>query len=179
VFHRFIPLRDNMGIVLRLGTKGKSDYWGTYELGPWDSPAEWQEFKDRGEIQYMDHKVEEAFSFIQVNRQWYAWTAMRRAIFIWTGYWSLDRSYLQQEEWDPYNIPFCSSLTLLAGIGLYQGFRRRIPQMLPYAMTLVIFPAIYYITSPEFYYRRPIDPLLVTLAVSVLKTGNKPRIERI
>jgi hypothetical protein len=168
VFHRFIPLRDNMGIVLRLGTKGNSDYWGPYELGPWNSPTEWQEFKERGEIQYMDHKVNEAFSFIQLHPRWYAWTTIRRAVFIWTGYWSLDASYLREEEWDPYNIPFCSSLTLLAGLGLYQGFRRRIPQMLPFAMTVVIFPTIYYITSPEFYYRRPIDPLLVTLAVSAI-----------
>jgi hypothetical protein len=128
----------------------------------------------------MDHKVSEAFSFVQLHPQWYVWTTIRRAIFIWTGYWSLDRSYLQQEEWDPYNIPFCSALTLLAGVGLYKGFRWRIPQILPYAMTVVLFPSIYYITSPEFYYRRPIDPLLLTLAVSAAKADkNKPRMERI
>jgi hypothetical protein len=47
-------------------------------------------------------------------------------------------------------------------------------------MTVLIFPTIYYITSPEFYYRRPIDPLLLTLAVSAAKTDkNKPRMERI
>jgi hypothetical protein len=33
--------------------------------------------------------------------------------------------------------------------------------------------------ASPLYYRRPIDPLLVTLAVSALKTGkNKPRMER-
>jgi hypothetical protein len=165
VFHRFIPFRDNTGIVLRLGTKGRSDYWGPYELGPWHNSAEWQEFKDRGEIRYMDHKVEEAVAFIKSNPSWYAWTSFRRMVFIWTGYWSLEPEYLQQEEMDPYNIPVCTSLTLLAFLGLYRAFRRRNPRMLPYLITIIVFPAMYYFTSPEFYYRRPIDPILVVLAV--------------
>jgi hypothetical protein len=177
VFHRFIPLRDNMGIVLRLGTKGNSDYWGPYELGPWNSRAEWQEFKEHGETRYMDHKIEESLGFIRSHPEWYAWTTIRRAIFIWTGYWSLDPGYLREEEWDPYNIPFCSGLTLLAGLGLYQGFRRRIPQMMPFAITIVIFPTIYYITSPEFYYRRPIDPLLLTLAVAAARDCLRFRVQ--
>jgi 4-amino-4-deoxy-L-arabinose transferase-like glycosyltransferase len=165
VFHRFIPFRDNAGIVLRLGTKGRSDYWGPYELGPWHNSAEWQEFKDRGEILYMDHKVEESVAFIKSNPSWYVWTSFRRMVFIWTGYWSLEPGYLQQEEMDPYNIPVCTSLTLLAILGLHRAFRRRIPGMLPYLIVIVVFPAMYYFTSPEAYYRRPIDPLLVVLAV--------------
>jgi hypothetical protein len=36
---------------------------------------------------------------------------------------------------------------------------------LPYAFVLFSFPLIYYITSPEVYYRRPMDPLFVILAV--------------
>lgn len=165
VFHRLIPFRDNMGIVLRLGTKGNSDYWGPYELGPWNSSEEWQEFKTRGEIHYMDHKADQAVAFIRSHLDWYAWTSFRRMAFIWTGYWSLDPGYLQQEEMDPYNIPFCTALTLLAILGLYKAFQRRISGMLPYIITIVVFPALYYFTSPEFYYRRPIDPFLVVLAV--------------
>jgi len=36
---------------------------------------------------------------------------------------------------------------------------------MPYAMVLFSFPLIYYITSPEVYYRRPIDPMCLVLAV--------------
>jgi 4-amino-4-deoxy-L-arabinose transferase-like glycosyltransferase len=165
VFHRFIAFRDNLGIVLRLGTKGSSDYWGPYELGPWNNKAEWQEFKDGGEIQYMDHKKGQSLHFIESHPGWYAWTSLRRFVFIWTGYWSLDASYLKQEEWDPYNIPFSSGLTLLAFLGLRKALQRRVPQTLPYVIVILVFPFIYYFTSPEFYYRRPIDPLLVVLSV--------------
>jgi hypothetical protein len=173
VFHRFIPLRDNMGVVLRLGTKGDSDYWGPYELGPWKKAAEWQEFQ-KGEIQYMDHKKQQAFAFIEAHPAWYAWTSFRRMVFIWTGYWSLAPEYLKQEEMDPYNIPFCCSLTLLAALGLRKAFRQRLPQAIPYLIVIVIFPAVYYFTSPEAYYRRPLDPLLVVLAVyAILRTPRR------
>jgi hypothetical protein len=39
---------------------------------------------------------------------------------------------------------------------------------------LFSFPLIYYITSPEVYYRRPIDPFLVILAIGALmKNGSQ------
>lgn len=164
-FHAFIPFRDNMGIVLRLGTKGATDYWGPYELGPWNSPAEWREFQQAGELRYMAEKKQQAVAFIKANPGWYAWTTLRRIFFIWTGYWSLERSYLQQEEWDPVNIVFCSAFTLLALVGLRKAWRRKLPAAWLYTIVLLVFPLPYYITSPELYYRRPLDPFMVVLAV--------------
>jgi hypothetical protein len=167
-FHTFFPFRDNMGLVLRLGTKGATDYWGPYELGPWNSAAEWQEFKRDGELTYMATKKAQAISFIKAHPGWYAWTSLRRAVFIWTGYWSLDHSYLQQEEWDPENIAFCSAFTLLALVGLGKAWTRDASAAIPYAIVLLVFPLTYYITSPELYYRRPLDPMMVVLAAFAL-----------
>ena len=89
-FHAFVPFRDNMGLVLRLGTKGATDYWGPYELGPWNSPAEMQEFKRDGEFKYMATKKVQAITFIKAHPGWYASTSLRRAFFMWSGYWSLE-----------------------------------------------------------------------------------------
>jgi hypothetical protein len=88
-FHRFIPFRDNIGLVMRLGTKGETDYWGAYELGPWHNPVEWQEFQQRGELKYMDIKKQQALKSIRENPGWYVHSAFRRMVFMWTGYWSL------------------------------------------------------------------------------------------
>jgi hypothetical protein len=45
---------------------------------------------------------------------------------------------------------------------------------LPYALVLFSFPLVYYITSPEVYYRRPIDPFFVILAVvAVMKNSGQ------
>jgi 4-amino-4-deoxy-L-arabinose transferase-like glycosyltransferase len=165
VFHRVVPFRDNMGIVLRLGTKGSTDYWGPYELGPWHNEQEWSEFQQLGELAYFDKKKQQAYEFIRANPGWYVWTSCRRAFYLWTGYWSFDREYLKQEPLDPPNIFFCTTLTVLALIGLWRALRMNLSSAMPYALVLFSFPLIYYITSPEVYYRRPIDPFFVILAI--------------
>jgi hypothetical protein len=165
VFHRFIPFRDNMGIVLLMGTRGSTDYWGPYELGPWHNDPEWQEFKRLGEFRYMEAKKRYAIDFIRANPGWFARTSVRRAVFLWTGYWSLERSYLREEPLDPPNILFSTAFTALALLGLRRAFRTGVATAMPYLLVLFSFPLIYYITSPEVYYRRPIDPIMVVLAV--------------
>jgi hypothetical protein len=173
VFHRFVPFRDGMGLVLRLGTKGDTDYWGPYELGPWHNDAEWNEFQQLGELGYMDHKKQQAIEFIRANPQWYAWTTLRRAVFLWTGYWSLDRAYLKEEPLDPPNIFLCTTLTVLALLGLRRAWKLDVGGAVPYALVLFSFPLIYYFTSPEVYYRRPIDPFFVILAVVAVLPDTK------
>jgi len=176
VFHRFIPFRDNMGLVLRLGTKGTTNHWAASELGPWHSDAEWAQFQQLGELGYMEKEKRQALEFIGSHPGWYAWTSLRRAIYIWTGYWSLDPGYLAQEPLDPPNIFFSTTFTVFALIGLWRAFRLNAPVAALFALVLVIFPAIYYITNPEVYYRRPIDPLMVVLAASLV-TLRKRRIK--
>jgi hypothetical protein len=165
VFHRFIPFRDNMGIVLLMGTRGNSDYWGPYELGPWHNEADWQEFQRVGEIRYMEAKKRYSIDFIRANPGWFAWTSVRRAVYLWTGYWSFERSYLQQEPLDPPNILFSTTFTVLTLLGLRKAFRAGTAIAMPYLLVLFSFPLIYYFTSPEVYYRRPIDPIMLVLAV--------------
>ena len=176
VFHRVVPFRDNMGMVLRLGTRGATTHWAPYELGPWHNEQEWNEFKQLGEIGYMEKEKRQAIEFIRAHPGWYVWATVRRAIYLWTGYWSFDRSYLSEEPLDPPNILMCTTLTVLALMGLRRALRADWAGTLPYALVLFSFPLIYYITSPEVYYRRPIDPFFVILAVvAVMPDGAKKK----
>lgn len=177
VFHKFIPFRDNMGLVLRLGTKGNSNHWAQYELGPWHDQDEWQQFEKLGELGYMAKEKRQAFQSIALHPVWYVGTSFRRMVFLWSGYWSFDRAYLRQEPLDPPNIFFSSACTFLALLGLWRAFGRSFDRAMPYAIALFWFPAIYYITSPEAYYRRPIDPLFVILMAYAL-SAMKHRRER-
>ncbi|HEX9111578.1 MAG TPA: hypothetical protein VF845_08880 [Terriglobales bacterium] len=174
VFHEFVPFRDNMGLVLRLGTKGNTSYWGAYELGPWHNDAEWEEFKRNGELAYMATKKQQAIASIKANPGWYVWASFRRIVFLWTGYWSLSRWYLEQEPLDPPNIVLCTSLTVLALWGLRKAFRASVSVGMPYALVLFSFPLLYYITSPEVYYRRPMDPMFIVLAVFAIIGSETP-----
>jgi 4-amino-4-deoxy-L-arabinose transferase-like glycosyltransferase len=176
-FHRFIPFRDNIGMVLRLGTKGTTTHWAPYDLGPWHSDAEWEQFQRLGELGYMEKERKQAVEFIGAHPGWYAWTTLRRAVYVWTGFWSFDRAYLAQEPLDQPNIILCMLFTALALAGLWRAFRLIPAVAVLYALVLISFPAVYYITSPEVYYRRPIDPFIVILAASLV-SARKLKLKR-
>lgn len=169
VFHRFIPFRDGFGMALRLGTKGgpqdQTVHWARYTMGPWHNEAEWQEFQKTGELAYMKHKEQQALLSIHEHPAWFVFTSVRRMIYIWTGFWSFDRSYLSEEPLDLANIPLCLTLTILSLIGLFRAFIDRKHGTILLLVAGLSFPLVYYTTSPEEYYRRPIDPFLIMLAV--------------
>jgi hypothetical protein len=59
---------------------------------------------------------------------------------------------------------FCTGLTVLTLIGLRRAWRIDHNIAMPYILVFLFFPIIYYLTHPEDYYRRPIDPQYVVLA---------------
>jgi hypothetical protein len=116
-----------------------------------------------GEIAYMDWKAQQARAFIGAHPAWYARMCLRRAVYLWTGFWSLNRDYLALEPMDPPNIPFATALTLLALAGLARAWRARRFEAFRYGGVLFLFPLIYYFTHPEPYHLRPLDPLIVIM----------------
>jgi hypothetical protein len=88
---------------------------------------------------------------------------IRRAVYLWTGYWSFDSRYLAMEPTDPENIPLATGLTLLAFLGLFLAWRKKPYEALRYGGVLFLFPLMYYFAHPEPYHMRPLDPLIVIL----------------
>jgi 4-amino-4-deoxy-L-arabinose transferase-like glycosyltransferase len=164
-FHQPILFRDNFGLELYVGNNGVSWHWASPGIHPSASYKEWQEFVSLGELGYMAYKQQQAVEFIEGHRGWFIWMSLRRAVYFWTNFWSLDRRYLAEEPFDPFNIFFSTTLTILALAGLWRAFRTGLTVAMPYAMVLFFFPATYYITHMQDYYRRPIDPFFVILAV--------------
>jgi len=163
VFHRFIPMRDSMGLELWMGNNGYSERWTSDQKHPLHDASELAAY-DAGELAYMDRKLQEATGYIHDHPRWYAWMCARRALYLWTGYWSFDKSYLAMEPTDPENVPFATCLTLLGLLGLLMAWLRRSCDAIRYGGVLFLFPLIYYFTHPEPYHMRPLDPLLVILA---------------
>ncbi len=168
VFGRFIPFRDTLGLELYVGNTGDGSYWHPRWAGPWHNEQDWQAFKELGEIGYMERQKERGLEFIRAHPRWFAVTTLRRFAYLWTGYWSFDRKYLEQEPLDPPNVLFSSLLTLLALYALVRAWRSNRPVALLFAAVLFFSPFLYYLTHVEVYYRRQIDPLVVILAVSAL-----------
>jgi hypothetical protein len=95
---------------------------------------------------------------------------MRRAVYLWTGYWSWDQRYLAMEPADLENVPFATCLTLLGVLGLFLAWREKPFEVIRYAGVLFLFPVMYYFTHPEPYDMRAIDPLLAILGCAALVT---------
>lgn len=170
VFHRFIPMRDSMGLELWMGNNGYTTRWTSDQLHPLHDQEELADYRRMGELAYMDRKAAQAEAFIVQHREWFFWMSMRRAVYLWTGYWSFNREYLAMEPMDPANIPFATALTLLAIAGLVAALRQRPREAIRYGGVLFLFPLIYYVSHPEPYHLRPLDPILMMLGCQAILT---------
>ncbi len=103
--------------------------------------------------------------------------SLRRALYMWTGYWSFDRAYLKDEPLDPPNIFVNTSMTVLGLMGLWRIFQRDRSLAVRFAIVLFVFPLPYYISHPETYYFRPVDPIIVVLAAVAVASArrNQPK----
>jgi hypothetical protein len=173
VFHRFIPVRSGFGLELYIGNNGYSERWVNSDLHPNHSDAELAEYERIGEMAYMDRKLAQAKAYIRNHPGWFAWMTFRRVIYMWTGYWSFDRAYLKEEPLDPPNILVDTTMSILGLLGLWRVFQRDSSLAMRFAIVLFFFPLTYYVSHPETYYFRPVDPLIVLLAAVVVAGGSR------
>lgn len=170
VFHGPVFLKDNMPLELCVGNLGNSIYWWNPAIHPSGNPAEMARFHRIGEQAYMASEWIKFRTFLRRNPGIFIWRSVRRFIYVWTGYWSFNHQYLQEESYDPADIPFRTALTVLALIGLLKVFRTDSDRAIPYALMLVFYPMVFYITHPEIAYRHPIDPEILILACFAVAT---------
>jgi hypothetical protein len=162
-FHRPVFLQDNFWMEVCVGNLGNALHWWNGDVHPSGSVADMHEYQRLGELGYIAGKKRQAFAFIESNPGTYLRRSLRRVVFMWTGYWSMNREYLREEPLDPENIVFLTSLTLLSLAGLYRAFRKAPEMAMPYFLVLLTFPGVYYLTHPDPGFRHPLDPLLVIL----------------
>jgi len=116
-----------------------------------------------------------SLEFLRGNPGLYLWLTTRRFIFTWTGFWSLRSDYLAREPFALANIAMCTAWSLLMLLGIRCGLRAASPYMVPLALVLVCYPAVYYLTHPGVEYRHPVDPVVVAFAGMFLSTIAVPR----
>ena len=163
VFHKFIPMRDSMGLEMWMGNNGYDLRWTSDDLHPLHDKDELADYNRMGELAYMQHKSDQAKAYIGAHPGWYAVTCLRRAVYIWTGYWSFNKTYLAMEPEDLANIPMATFLSGLGIAGLVLAWRKRRTDALRFAGVMLLLPSLYYFAHPEPYHLRPLDPLLVIL----------------
>ncbi|MGO8795731.1 MAG: ArnT family glycosyltransferase [Candidatus Sulfotelmatobacter sp.] len=174
-FHKVIPFRSCLGLELYFGNNQDSWHWGPPGYHPSDNEKEWREYQQLGEVAYTSKKFHEGLAFISAHRTLYVQQTLRRVVYWWTGFWSFSQRYLREEPADPFNMVFCTGLTVLTLTGLSRAWRIDPNLAFPYILVFVFFPLVYYFTHPEDYYRRPIDPQFVVLAAYAAATWFRKR----
>jgi len=163
VFHQPVFLKDGFPLAFLAGNLGNTQHWWNGTVDPCGSAAELAEFRRLGETAYLHGKWSQMFALIKGNPENVFWRSLRRVVYMWTGYWSFQRDYLREEPFDPPNIIFCTTVTLLGLSGLSKAWQRTRATALPYALVLFVFPMVYYFTHPDIAYRHPVDPEIVIL----------------
>ncbi len=165
VLHHPVVFKDGFWLEVCVGNVNNTLHWWDGDEHPSGSARENELYERLGESNYMAAKHRRAITYIATHPGAYALRSLRHAVFMWTGFWSLDRNYLRQEPLDPENIGFLSLLSLLSIAGLYCMFREgRGTTAILYCLVLLSFPVPYYLSHLDPGFRHPVDPLLVILA---------------
>jgi len=177
VFGKWIPIRGNFGAEFRMGNgPGATGMW-MFWLHPTQDPVEFERYQRMGEVSYVAERKREAFDWVRSNPGRFAQITAKRVLLYWAG---IPRSELVA-GFDIRDLSeaafFCSSA--LSFVGLVLMFRRSLRGSFIFAVSLLVYPVIYYLTFPHERYRHPIEPLMVLLALypiaEALESRLKPR----
>jgi hypothetical protein len=152
-FNQLMPIRDNFGLELWIGNhEGATEVHQYPDAFPILDPTEYNRM---GEIPFMRAKRRIAAQFIRQHPGEFLRLTVRRCLRFWTK--------PERTVWP--------LISVLAWIGMGLALKRKRLQAAPYAILLIVFPLIYYITHSFPTYRHPIEPVLLLLAMYAVVSG--------
>ncbi|MEO6911403.1 MAG: glycosyltransferase family 39 protein [Edaphobacter sp.] len=161
--HVLTPIRDNFWLEAWAGNSGNTFESNDRWAHPASSPLEMQKFKSVGETRYLAGKRTLVLHFVDQHPILFIKSSFHRVFSFWTGYWSFNPAYLQDEPTEIPDIFFSTGLTFFMLYGLRNLWRRDKTAALPYLTLIAFFPVTYYLTHTSPDYRQPIEPEIVAL----------------
>jgi hypothetical protein len=163
-FHRFVFIRDDFGLQLRLGNNKLADGMLIATLQPNLNKLELENFQHMGEIGYEAYCRQRAFEWIRENPGRFAIISMKRFFYYWNG---VPRNTDSVAPWDFRSSLFLAS-SVLAIWGLGRALRQKRPGAWLFAGLVATYPTVYYFVYPHARYRHPLEPELIILMVFLL-----------
>jgi len=152
-FHRLIPMRDNFGLELWIGNHEGA--MQAHQFPPDFPLIDPTEYTRLGELPFMESKRQAGLQFIGQHPEEFLLLSARRGFKYWT---------------DPDEFVWLP-LSLMAWLGAAAALSHKGLDALPYALVLLVFPTVYYITHTFSSYRHPIEPAMFLLAAYALVTA--------
>jgi 4-amino-4-deoxy-L-arabinose transferase-like glycosyltransferase len=167
--------RSGMGSELYGGMMLESQVGRTHHHGLLISPPEQKLYRELGESAYMSQRRHDAVQLILAHPEDLIRLSLFRVFLYWFGNW-----YHLDYFGGAAAAPRLALFGLIGAIGLASFFFivwKRHPYWTLYAIPIVIFPCLYYLTHVEARYRHPIEPFLTILtayAAVTLLVKNDP-----
>ena len=170
VFGRFVFLRDDFGLQVRLGNGPSADGMLMAYLQPNLNKLELQKFQTMGELAYAEACKQQAFDWILQHPGRFTVISMKRLFYYWNG--------VPRPSGSTSPVDFRSSAFLATSVlalwGLGRALRQKRTAAWLYAGLVLTYPTVYYFVFPHARYRHPIEPVLVILIVFLLLEVRQP-----
>jgi hypothetical protein len=165
VFHRFIPLRSNLGVELYVGNN--ENYGPHPPVWPFNITREREIFRfyRQGESAFMQEEMRKALHFMAGNPGIELRLTWDRIIAFWVGTPAPISDFLSADSLLLRVVEVCSFLLVLGTLaGLALLFLTANECTFPLASFVLFFPLVYYLAHASLRFRHPIDPILVLLS---------------
>ena len=169
VFGRFVFIRDDFGLQLRLGNNRFSDGMLFASLQPNLNQPEFEYFKHMGELKYEAFCRQRAFEWIRSHPARFVIISLKRFFYFWNG---VPRPTSSMAPFDFRSSLFLAS-SVLAIWGAGRALRQNRPGAWLFAGLMLTYPLVYYFVFPHARYRHPIEPELFILIVFLLSETGK------
>jgi 4-amino-4-deoxy-L-arabinose transferase-like glycosyltransferase len=164
-FHRIMPIRDNFGLELWVGLElgaGRA-HPVVHQFFTRDFPlTDPTEYNRLGEIGFMESRRQMALTFIRQHPREFLHVVAIRFLRYWT---------------EPSGTPWLL-ISLLAWLGMCLAVWHKGLDAALYAVVLIAFPLVYYITHTFPTYRHPIEPVVLLLAAYAASVAAESLLKR-
>ena len=169
VFGRFVFLRDDFGLQIRLGNGPYADGMLMAYLQPNLNHLELEKFQQMGELAYADTCKRMTFDWIHAHPARFAVISLKRFFYYWNG---VPRATSSLAPVDFRTSAFLAT-SALALWGLGRALRQKLPGAWLFAGLVLTYPTVYYFVFPHPRYRHPIEPELFILIVFLLSQATR------
>ncbi|HCT59810.1 MAG TPA: hypothetical protein DGA22_02875 [Acidobacterium sp.] len=159
-FHRFIPMRTDLGLELAIGNGPGAEGLPLVYDHPSVNPVQFRLYSRLGEIEYCRERGSLAKSLIRTNPAHYAADTLRRIDFYWFGVPPPSNPNILI-QYLPTGVFAFFGLCGLAGLAL--ALHNKAPAASLMAFSFLLLPLLYYFVFVEDRFRYTLDPLIYCL----------------
>ncbi|MDQ2840563.1 MAG: glycosyltransferase family 39 protein, partial [Acidobacteriota bacterium] len=141
------PVRDNFWLEFYDDNGGDASLDPNF-AHPNSNPVEMQKWLSMGEPAFLREKHQIALQYMHAHPGFVIHKTLRRALYYWTGFWSLSAKELREQPYEPFNILQVCAITFFMLRGIRRLWRLNRPALWPYLVLICVFPLTYYVTHP-------------------------------